>query len=375
MIPLVAALGATAIASRSPLPAAGPARRPAALLVALLCLIVAGTADVVLRHESGLSGDERFYQRMAAHPGGPHNFPYAFRVFLPWLVHVLPFSSATSFTALALLAIAASGGALYALLREFALGGKLAAALAVGFALAPNLVVVLVRNGRSVDAAVVLVMTLGTLFIVRRQRLALAVTLALGAGLHESCLFLIPFAYAVWAQRWIDWAAALDTTRVAAVGVVIYVVLRTRIDAVGLQYIPGYSGPFLQARWDIIRTGLSGGEISQQLRRVALAYGPVWLVAPLALRRSGFARRGLVLVALALASMTYAYGWGRIIFFIAPVFYVSTGVVLAHRRRCAIVTVVALLAFDIAYCVYLQVHGVQYGIDTTVGTSARVPVY
>jgi hypothetical protein len=210
-----------------------------AVLVAGLCLAIEGIVDTLLRHAAGLSGDERFYERMAVHPGGPHNFPYAYRVALPWLVHALPFSSVVSFTALALLTGAAAGGAMYALLRQFDVPGAAAAGLAVGFALAPNLLVVLVRHGRSVDDAILLVITLGTLFIVRRQRLALAATLLVGAGVHESCLFLIPFAYAVWAERPFDAAAARDTALVGTPALAVYLVLRTSIDAVGAGSIPG----------------------------------------------------------------------------------------------------------------------------------------
>ena len=43
-------------------------------------------------------------------------FPYAFRVAVPWLVYVLPFSHVVSFTLLAWLAIAASAAVLYELL-------------------------------------------------------------------------------------------------------------------------------------------------------------------------------------------------------------------------------------------------------------------
>lgn len=345
------------------------------LLVAALCLLLAGIVDALLRHESGLSGDERFYERMATHPGGPHNFPYAFRIALPWLVHVLPLRHAVSFTALALLAIGAAGGAMYALLRELDVREWVAISLGVGFALAPNLVVVLARNGRGVDAAVLLILTLGSLFIVRRRRLALALTLLIGAGVHESCLFLIPLAYAVWAQRAIDLTAARDTALSAAVPVIAYLVIRTSVDAVGLQYIPGYAGPFLKARWDVIRQGLSGGDLGQQLRRLALAYGPIWVVAPPALGTVTFARRGLVLVGLCLASMTYAFGWGRIIFFAAPVFYVAAGRVIGDRRRLALATVTCLLALDLAYAIYLQVHGVRYGLDAPLGGAGQVPVY
>jgi hypothetical protein len=160
-----------------------------------------------------------------------------------------------------------------------------------------------------------------------------------------------------------------------AIPLISYVILRTSIDAVGKQYITGYSGSFLQARWDIVKQGLSGSDLFQQVRRVALAYGPIWLVAPFALGRSAFARRGLVLVALCVLSMTYAFGWGRIIFFAAPVFYVATGQVIRARRRLALVTIIALLAFDVAYAAYLQSYGVQHGIDSTIGPSTQVPAY
>ncbi len=343
--------------------------------VGLLCLLLAGAADALLRHESGISGDERFYERMAAHPGGPHNFPYAFRVGVPWLVHVLPFSHVTSFTLITLLAVGASGGALYALLREFEVRSGLAMGLAIGFALSPSLLVTLLRHGRSVDPVVVLVLTLGCVFIVRRRQLALAVTLLLGTTVHESCLFLIPLAYAVWAQRPLDGRALLEVARIAFLPIIAYVVLRTSIRAVGAQYIPGYSGPFLDARLDIIQQGLSGADLTQQLRRLVIAYGPLWLIAPVGLISVPFGRRGLALVALCLISMTFAFGWGRVIFFAAPVFYVAAAKMIDHRRRLAVLTLVSLLAFDLGYAIYMQAYGVQHGIDTTVSTSLRTPVY
>jgi hypothetical protein len=346
---------------------------PPALQVAAVCLLVVALADALLRHESGMSGDEPFYVRMAAHPGGPHNFPYAYRVVVPWLVHVLPFSDAAAFKLLAWLGIAASAGALYALLREFEIRPRLAAALALGFALSPTLLVVLIRDGRSIDPASILVMVLGCLFIVRRQRLALALALLVGVGIRESSLFLIPLAYAVWARRPVDRDALRDTLLVGALPVVAYVLLRTSIDALGRQYIPGYSGPFLKARIDVLRDALSGGTLPVELRRLAYTYGPLWLVAPFALGSVRFARRGLVLVVLCLLSMTFAFDWGRIIFLAAPVFYVAGALVAQHRARLAVATVVALFALDLGYATYMQVYGVKHGIDTSV--SSRIPVY
>jgi hypothetical protein len=334
---------------------------PLSVAVAVVCLAVAGIADAVLRHERGITGDEPFYMRMATHPAGPHSFPYADRVAVPWLVHVLPFSQIVSFQLLALLAIGVSGGALYALMRDFQVSARLAGALAVGFAVSPNLLVVLLRHGRSIDPATTLVMVLGCLFIVRRQKPALALTILIGVAVKETSLFLIPFAYAVWAQRPIDRSALRDVALVAAAPVAGYILLRVSVSAVGGQYTPGYGGPFLKARIDVFRQVLTIG----QLKRVAYAFGPLWLLAPFALRSLPFARRGLVLVALCVIAMTVSFDAGRIIFLAAPVVYVAAASVVEHRRRLALIAVLALFALDIGYAGYMQYHGVQYGLDTT----------
>jgi hypothetical protein len=310
---------------------------------------------------------------MAVHPGGPHNFPYAYRVAVPWLVHILPFSELVSFTGLSWLGIAASGAVLYALLEEFAIEPRLAAALAVGFVLSPTLLVVLVRNGRSIDPASVLVMLLGCLFVVRRQLPALALTLLIGVAVRESTLFLIPFAYAVWARHLVDPDALRDVAVTCALPVALYLVLRTSIDAVGRQYIPGYTGPFLKARIDLLRTAFSGGTLPTELRRLAYTYGPVWLAAPFALRNVRYVRCGLIVVALCAVSMTFAFDWGRIIFLAAPIFFVAAATVVRHRRRLALALVITLFALDVGYGIYLQAYGVQHGIDQSVGRD--IPVY
>src|SRR5947209_13874999 len=101
----------------------------------LLCLTVSALVDVALRRQRGLSGDEPYYSRIAAHPAGPHNFPYAFRIGVPYLVHVLPFSDSFAWRLVALVAIGGAAGAMFALLREFDTPPWLAAWLSVGFGL------------------------------------------------------------------------------------------------------------------------------------------------------------------------------------------------------------------------------------------------
>lgn len=203
-------------------------------------------------------------------------------------------------------------------------------------------------------------MILGCLFIVRRQKLALAVTILIGVAVKETSLFLIPFAYAVWAQRPVDRQALRDVTLVAAAPIAGYIALRLSISAIGDQYTPGYTGSFLHIRLEVFRRAFSGTE----RRRLAYTYGPLWVAAPLALLSVPFARRGLVLIALCLIAMTVSYDAQRIIFLAAPVFYVAAALVVEHRRRLALATVIALLAVDISYAVYMQVHGVQHGLDT-----------
>jgi hypothetical protein len=346
----------------------------AAILVGVLGLVVAAVVDAVMAHQVGLSGDEPYYSRIAAHPAGPHNFPYAFRVGVPYLVHVLPFSQAFSWRLVAIVAIGGAAGAMFALLCEFDIPGTLATWLAVGFALSPPLLVVLLRNGHEVDPAAIFVITLGTLFIVRRARLALALTLLVAATVHESCLFLIPLAYAVWARRPIDGEALRDVALVSVLPVALYIYLRTSIVAVGERFQPGYNGPFLTERVDVLRDALGSGGWHGELRRLAIVYGPLWLVAPFALPRLQFARRGLALVVLCAASATFALDWGRVAFFAAPVVYVSAAYVLRDRRRLAILCVAGLLAVDLGYAVYMQVHGVRHSLDST-APPARGPVY
>jgi hypothetical protein len=335
----------------------------------VVCFAVAALVNAVLLHESGhLSGDSPYYERIASHPAGAHTFPYAFRIGPAYLVHVLPFSHTFSWQLIALLAAGGAAGALYALLLEFDVDRSLAAWLAIGFSLSPTLLVLFLRNGRGVDAVAIFVITLGCLFIVRRQKVALAMTLLVGTTVQESCMFLVPLTYAVWAERPVDLKALRDVAAVAAVPVAVYLYLRASIVAVGQGYPPSIHG-----RIDVLREALQNGGWHVELRRLALVYGPVWLAAAFALRTVPFARRGLVLVALCMVSMTFALDWGRAIFFAAPVFYVAAGCFLRNRRQLAVATVIALLALDCGYAIYMQVHGVKHGLDTH-APPARGPV-
>jgi hypothetical protein len=322
----------------------------------VLSAVLLAVVQAPLHHEAVPRGDDLIYERMAQHPFATHTFPFAYRVAVPTVVHVLPFSHTTSFLLLTIICAGLASGFLFALMTTLGTGTRLAAALATLSAISPVVLVAALRDGRSVDPATLLVMSAAALFIVRRQTIPLAITLLIGAFVRESTMFLIPFAYAVWADRLFDVAAARRTAAVALPAAAVYVALRLALPTVGREQVIGYAGGFLHERVHVVRTALGDWRVA--LRRVLLAFGPLWLVAPFALKEMRYARRGLVLVALCAVAATYALDWERVFVLATPVIYPAAGFVLASRRRLALVVLAAWLAVIVGYAAHMQRSGV-----------------
>jgi hypothetical protein len=331
-----------------------------ALLVGVAGAIALGVLSAPIRKEPTPRGDDLIYEDIARHPFAVHTFPFGFRLGLPLAVNGLPFGHAFSFTALALLAAGGAAAFAYLLMRQLGGGRRVAAALALLMCVSPPFLIVMLRHGRNPDIATVFFLMAATYFAVRRERWRLAATLALGAVVREAVLFVIPLAYALWAVRPLDRRAALDSLAVAAPAVSIYAAIRLGIRTVGETQVPGYAGSLAAERFTVIKLGLQSA--LQEARRMFTVYGPLWLLAPLALRDMRFARRGLVLVALAVVSMTFALDWGRMILLAAPVFYPASAFVLSRRPRWCWPVFAALALLAIAYAVYMDVSGVKSGI-------------
>lgn len=331
-----------------------------ALGVASVGTLALALLAALLKGEPTPRGDDLIYERMASHPLATHTFPFGFRLGLPAAVHLLPFEHGTSFLLLAL--FAAGGAAAYAflLMRQLHAPVLLAAGLAVLMCISPPFVIVILRHGRNTDIATVFFMMAATYFAVRHDRARLAVALLLGAVTREAVLFVIPLAYALWATRPLDWRAARAALVASSPALLAYAVIRLGIHTVGEAQVPGYGGSLIGERLTVIKGGLSSA--FQELRRMFTIYGPLWLVAPLALRDMSFARRGLVLVALSLVAMTFALDWGRMILLAAPVFYPAAAHVLSQRPRWRAPVLLGLLELAIGYAVYMDVSGVQTGI-------------
>ncbi len=314
-----------------------------------------------MRDEPRPEDDDLIYERMAQDPFAPHTYVFAFRVAVPWLVHVLPFSNDASFSALAWLFSGAAGGVLVVLLERLRISRRVSVPLAIALALSPPLLVASLRQGRNPDPLTVLVMVTGALCVVERRPLPLAATMLVGAFNRESALFLAPLAYAVWAERLVDPRVLRTVALAAAPAVVAFVTLRLAIPTVGREQVPGYGGSLLGGRVDVVEEALESP--ATQLRRLATVYGPLWLVAPFALAGMRFARRGTVLVALCALACTFALDWGRILFIAAPVVYAASAWVLDRRPawRAPVFALLALLV--LGYAAYMQVAGVENLIE------------
>lgn len=312
------------------------------------------------RREPTPRGDDLIYEHMAQHPLGTHTFPFAYRIGLPWIVHVLPFGHTTSFLVLAWLAAGGAAACAFVLMRRLGAPNELAVGLALALALSPPMLIVALRNGRNPDAVTMLFMMAATLFVVERRMRALAATLLLGVLFREAVAFVIPMAYVVWAIRALDAKTAKQIALVGAPALLALLVLHLTIHSVGESLVPGYGGSLVGQRLTVLKSGLSS--LFTEARRMFSIYGPLWLAAPIALRNSRFARRGLTLVACSLASMTFALDWGRMIFLSAPAFYPAAAHTLTERpnwRRPALALFAMLI---VGYAIYMDRSGVLHGI-------------
>ena len=320
-------------------------------LVGLAGLLLLLIADALVKDVGAPKGDDLIYELMARHPFETHSFPFAYRFLVPAIVHVLPFSDTFSFSLLAWLSSAAGGTVAFVLMRRFRVPVWIAAGLALCLVLSPQLLVVSIRQGRNVDPETVLVMLAGGLAIADRRVLALGVTIAVGATIRESALFLIPFAYAYWAVRPVDRRALGKVAAAGLPGVIIYLAIRYGIPTTSNRYGKAF---------DIVKDFFRDPVV--ELRRIFIAFGPLWLVAPFALRDLRYARAGLALFACCVLSFLFVRDWGRVLLLTAPVVYVASGHVLTDRRRLAILAIAAFAALDVGYAVYMQAHGVEANI-------------
>jgi hypothetical protein len=89
-----------------------------AILVGAVALVALLVMDAYVRDSPTPQNDELIYHKMASQPFETHTFVFAYRVAVPTLVHVMPFSHGFSFSLLAWLFTAGCASLTYLLLRR-----------------------------------------------------------------------------------------------------------------------------------------------------------------------------------------------------------------------------------------------------------------
>src|SRR5205085_11049045 len=148
--------------------------------------------------------------------------------------------------------------------------------------------------------------------VVDRRPRAFAVVLLLGVLVRETTLFLIPFAYAMWARRLVDTAALRRVALASAPALVAYAAVRWAVPTVGRGQVIGYRGGLIDGPRELLETARD--QAWAQVRRVGSAFGPLWLCLPFALRGMRFARAGLIVLGLTAFACLFALDWGRVLF-------------------------------------------------------------
>jgi hypothetical protein len=336
----------------------------AALVVGALATLALMVVDAFVRDAAQPPrGDDQIYERMADDPFATHTFPFAYRLGLPLIVHILPFGHTASFSVLAWLAAGGSAAILYVLLRRYEVPVWLAVALGLLLALSPAMLVVSLRQGRNPDAVAVFAMFAGSLCVVDRRSGAFAVVLLLGSLVRETTLFLIPFAYAMWAERPFDSSALRRVALASAPALGAYLAVRWAVPTVGRNQVLGYRGGLIDGPRQLL--DVARDQAWPQIRRVGLAFGPLWLCFPFALRGLRFARAGLIVLGLTAFACLFAIDWGRVLFLAAPFVFVPSGWILARHRGAAVAAVAALAVMNAGYAIHMDRSGVAEGIDGT----------
>lgn len=332
---------------------------PGAAAVGLASFPIVLLLDLVAGDTAAPRGDELIYERMATDPGATHTFPFAYRVLPPWLVHVLPGGHTLGFSLIAWLASAIAAGCMFALLERQHVARRIAIPLALALAACPVLLAADVRQGRSPDPWSVAILCAGALSITARAPRALCAIVLIGALNREAALFLIPWAYVAWARRPLDAATLQRVALSGAPALAAYAALRLTIPTTGRESVIGYGHGLLEGRVDVVDQVLQTPAIA--LRRLALAFGPLWLVAPLALRDFDWARRALAFAVPVALSMMFALDWGRIAVLAAPAVYPAAAHALGRRPRWVAPVLGAWWCVICAYAIYLGTHGLDQG--------------
>jgi hypothetical protein len=248
------------------------------------------------------------YNAMAVNPRLATAAPFAFRVLIPFTVHLLPVAAWIGFHIVTAVAIAAAGVLLFDLVeREF---GTVQGMLAVALLWTSGAVSLSLRAPGRIDAAL-LFFGVATMYLARRVGWWwAAAAVAVGISAHElTAMYLVPLVVAAWpAMRQRSLLLVLPAA-------VVFVVLHFTPLLYGYVIAPY---PALSAgNREMIRSleeARAGGLLQAGLQAAVVALGLAWVLAAMGWRRCPPFYRAMATVLIpAVAAFAIAADWDRLL--------------------------------------------------------------
>lgn len=314
--------------------AAATGRTPQRAIVANWLPLVLGLGALALMFavmhwvypQRPFSYDELRYSAMASHLP-VREYPYDYRVLIPWLVSVLPVPHAAGFAVITFLSLAATLWCLHLYLQADGLspGYVLFALLlfATGYGVTFNL-----YHDRLIDPAAIACLS-GGLVLMQRQKTAwFSLLLTIGVLCKESTLFLIPvYGWQTLSSRRFSWRQGL----VVAPALVVFFGVR----GLGLfgQHTSNYTWQQITQVFSY-QTANYGSVGYALLVAIAASFGSLWLAAGLGWSRSSQTTRVYSLFLIFVAIQLVLGGdWIRMLTVAAPVLFPLALTYLAQARR------------------------------------------
>jgi len=171
--------------------------------------------------------DRHLYLEMASRGLGDFQIaPYCWRILVPWLARVQPWTVQSGFLTISLVALMATGPVLYGLLRSTGASASSGAALVVLFFSLGWAVRYPAADFWVPDATAMLFTTTTMWLIVAKRWKLAALTMAVGVLSKESVLFVAPLAFSWHARSLVDWEALRRALAVAVPAALVLLLVR-----------------------------------------------------------------------------------------------------------------------------------------------------
>ena len=274
-------------------------------LVAGLSLLALLLSYAFLTERAGLFKDDtRHYALMAEDPAYLARLPYAFRVLVPLLVHLLPFGVEAGFTLVTLASLWLSALVLYAFLRRLGLSGQASVGGLLLF-LFSGATIRLLTTPLYIDAPLYLTELLAFYALLTRREALFGATLLVGVLNRETALLLAP-VYLL-EQRAAGRLGRQDLPRVALVLGLPFLALALLV--VGKLALAGAFQQGFGALRPLPRTFYQNVPSFQDLSDIYTLFGAGWLLAAAGLRGAPpILRHGLAFGLLIVAQLSVSRG-------------------------------------------------------------------